>query len=45
VIYTSAATVATTGETATAKPTVLDNFMGGLLCCARGTAARRIGFN
>jgi hypothetical protein len=28
-IYASAATVATSSETATARPTVLGNFMGG----------------
>ena len=40
-IYASAATGAATGETATARPTALGNFMGGLLCCPR--AARRLG--
>ena len=33
--------VPATSETAIARPTVLDSFMGGLLCCAR--AARRLG--
>ena len=37
-IYASAATVATTSETATARPTVLGNFMGAPLLSARGTA-------
>ena len=39
-IYASAATGAATGETATARPTALGNFMG-LVCCPR--AARRLG--
>ena len=41
----AAATVATTSETATARPTVLGNFMGTPLLPARGTAARRNSFN
>jgi hypothetical protein len=34
-IYASAATVAATSETATARPTVLGNFMGGPAARAR----------